>query len=529
MLRSRLALWLSVFIFPPLALALLWLRDDLGVLRRIAGTLAICLVAIVELFYVYGMHILWDGNVRPYGVSFARRSQHDTLVEASRARQRAAAPPSPAAPVETAESGAPVTTMAPPVTTVTARADASAAATFAARKTPEKAVPAAYWTDFRGPNRAGVYAQTEIETAWPASGLPRLWKQPIGAGYASFTVGEGRAYTIEQRREQEAITAYEVKSGRELWAFTYPSSFDEVLGGMGPRATPVYHEGMVYSLGANGDFYCLSAETGKPKWSKNILSDNGAKNVHWAMSASPLVVDEKVIVTPGGPDGKSIVAYNRLTGEPVWHALNDRAGYTSPIVARLAGRAQIVWISGERAVGLGLEDGKQLWAFPFPAQMDMNCSQPVVVDETHVLLSSAMGPGAALLEIKKTGDSYGAQPVWQNNRMKNKFNSSVLYQGNIYGLDEAILACIDAKTGELKWKGGRYGFGQLLLAGSHLVVVTEKGDVVLVRATPESHQELARFSAIEGRTWNIPAIDNGLLLVRNSAEMACFRLGKATQ
>jgi outer membrane protein assembly factor BamB len=295
----------------------------------------------------------------------------------------------------------------------------------------EKTEPAAYWTDFRGPNRAGVYAQTEIETAWPASGLPRLWKQPIGAGYASFTVGEGRAYTIEQRREREAITAYEMKTGRELWAFTYPALFDEVLGGPGPRATPVYHEGLVYSLGAKGDFYCLSADTGKPKWSKNILADNGAKNIHWAMSGSPLIVDEKVIVTPGGPDGRSIVAYNRLTGEPIWHSLNDRAGYTSPILATLAGRKQIVWISGERAVGITVEDGKQLWEFPFPGQMDMNCSQPVVVDDAHVLLSSAQGPGAALLEIAKAGDDYAARPIWQNNRMKNKFNSSVLYQGYI--------------------------------------------------------------------------------------------------
>ncbi|PYT18630.1 MAG: hypothetical protein DMG59_03345, partial [Acidobacteria bacterium] len=293
-----------------------------------------------------------------------------------------------------------------------------------------------------------------------------------------------------------------------------------------PRATPVYHEGLVYSLGANGDFYCLSAKTGKPRWSKNILTDNNTKNIHWAMSGSPLIVDDKVIVTPGGTSGKSIVAYERLTGEPVWHSLNDRAGYTSPILATLAGQRQIVWISAERAVGLAVEDGTLLWEFPFPAQMDMNCSQPVIIDDSNVLLSSSQGPGAALLEIKKDGDRYAVRSVWQNNRMKNKFNSSVLHQGYVYGLDEAILACIDPKTGELKWKGGRYGYGQLLLAGGYLVVLTEEGELVLVRATPDAHQELARFPAVEGRTWNIPAIDNGLLLVRNASEMACFRIGK---
>ncbi len=159
----------------------------------------------------------------------------------------------------------------------------------------------------------------------------------MGGGYASFTLGDGRAYTLEQRRDKEAVTAYDPETGRELWAFTYPAQFEETLGGPGPRATPVFHEGLVYSLGAFGDLYCLDARTGKPKWSKNIVSDNGTENVRWAMSGAPLIVGEMVIVTPGGAGaaatGKSIVAYNRMTGEPVWRSLGDRAGYTSPIFA----------------------------------------------------------------------------------------------------------------------------------------------------------------------------------------------------
>ncbi len=498
-LETRWALWTAALIFPPLGLVLWWMRKGVRVLPRMAGTLGICALAVIELFAVYGMRLKWDGSLKVYGVTFARRGRQEALLEASRARQRIQ-PPAPqpvAAPV--ALPAAPPPTAAP--------------------------VRPSYWTDFRGPNRAGVYAETEIDTNWPASGLPRLWKQPIGGGYASFTVGDGRAYTIEQRRDREAITAYDPTSGRELWAFTYPALFDEIMGGAGPRATPVYRDGLVYSLGANGDLYCLSAKTGKPKWSKNILSDNGAENARWAMAASPLIVDRMLIVTPGGSAGKSIVAYDRFSGAPLWQSLNDPVAYTSPILATLAGRPQIVWISGQRAVGLAPENGRLLWEYPFPAQMDMNCSQPVIVDESDVLLSSSPGPGAALLEISKTGDTFAARAVWHNNRMKNKFNSSVLYQGYIYGFDDAILACIDARTGELKWKGGRYGYGQLLLAGGYLIVTTEQGDVVLVRATPESHQELARFSAVEGRTWNIPAIDNGLLLVRNTTEMACFRVG----
>ena len=462
--------------------------------RRIVwGILSVfcSLIVIGLLLHLYGIRIDWNGNMSH--VTIKNLATNNARVEQSRASQKA----EPLPPVATAPSSVPV-----------------------------KLVKAAYWTDFRGPNRAGEYSESPINAEWPATGLPRLWKQPIGGGYASFTVGEGRAYTIEQRRDKEAVTAYDVETGRELWAFSYPASFDEVLGGPGPRATPVFHQGLVYSLGAMGDLYCLAAATGKPKWSKNILTDNDTKNIHWAMAGSPLIVGDLLIVTPGGPGGKSIVAYNRLTGAPLWKSLNDRAGYTSPILATLAGQRQIVWISGERAVGIGVEDGKLLWEYPFPAQMDMNCSQPVVIDDSDVLLSSAQGPGAALLKIAKEGDAFTAQPVWKNKRLKNKFNSSVLYKGYIYGFDEAVLECFDPQTGEVKWKGGRYGYGQLLLAGGYLIITTEQGELVLVRATPEGHQELARFQAIEGKTWNIPAIDNGLLLVRNTEEMACFRIGR---
>jgi outer membrane protein assembly factor BamB len=197
---------------------------------RLAGTLGICLLAVLELFYVYGMRVEWNGDMQVQKISFASRRKHYARLEESRERQRAEAPP----------ATAPV---AAPATSAPAKETA-----------PEKARPVSYWTDFRGPNRAGTYSETSIDTAWPAAGLPRLWKQPVGGGYASFSVGEGRAYTIEQRRDKEAITAYDVETGRELWAFTYPALFDEVLGGPGPRATPVYFEGLIYSLGANGDF-----------------------------------------------------------------------------------------------------------------------------------------------------------------------------------------------------------------------------------------------------------------------------------
>ena len=381
----------------------------------------------------------------------------------------------------------------------------------------------AYWTDFRGPNRDGHYTQTSIRTDWPAAGLEPVWSQPIGGGYASFVVAQGVAFTIEQRREQEVVAAYDLATGRELWAHTWDADFREPMGGPGPRATPTWHAGRIYALGATGQLWCLEADTGDVIWERDILSDSQATNLTWAMSAAPLVVDDLVVVQPGGTTGWSVVAYNRNTGDVVWHALDDVQAYTSPMTATLAGVRQVLTVTANRAVGLDPRDGELLWEHPWVVGPPPSMAQPVLLGDDRVFLSGS-GAGATVIELSRAHDRFTVETVWSNNRMKNKFSSSVLHEGYLYGLDGAILACIDAATGELQWKGGRYGYGQLLLADGHLVVITERGDLVLVRATPAGHEEVASSDAIEGKTWNVPALADGQLLVRNSRQMAAFDL-----
>jgi len=194
------------------------------------------------------------------------------------------------------------------------------------------------------------------------------------------------------------------------------------------------------------------------------------------------------------------------------------------MVVTLAGQRQLLVVSAKRAMGLTVEDGKLLWDFPWETNYDINSAQPLIVSENRFLISAGYGHGAALVEVTTSGGGFSARAIWQNVSLKNKFNSSVLYQGHAYGLDEAILTCIDVATGERKWKGGRYGYGQLLLASGHIIVLTESGDLALVKASPDQHIELARFSAIEGKTWNHPAIASGRLLVRNTTQMACFKI-----
>ena len=417
----------------------------------------------------------------------------------------------------------------PPSTAVPLPASPEAAAP-AAREAVEPtaatspAAGAPYWTNFRGPVRDGHYRQQPVVTSWPASGPKPIWKQPVGAGYASFVIANRRAFTIEQRGGDEVVAAYDVPTGRELWTNTWRATFSESMGGEGPRATPTWADGRVYALGATGELRALDDASGKTIWRTNILSDAGASNVQWGVSGSPLIVDNVVVVLPGGANGNSVVAYDRQTGKRSWGALDDVAAYSSPMLVTLAGVRQILVFTATRLAGLSPDGGRLLWEFPWKTNYDVNASQPLLIGDDRVFVSTGYGTGAAVIELSPAENGLTPREVWRNIRMKNQFASSVLHEGYIYGLDESILACVDAATGELKWKGGRYGYGQIVLASGHVFVLTEGGELALVRATPERHQEVFRVPAIEGKTWNHPAMSDGFLLVRNINEMAAFDL-----
>jgi outer membrane protein assembly factor BamB len=486
------------------------------------GFIVIGLVLIAAGLFASGYRLALDGSGK---VPRFLTKQDYAALEADRARQQQTAP-TPTAASETVPAA--MATPREPQTTSSEGAMPVASPIEAAQApTEQRTAPGVAWTDFRGPNRDGRYAAAEIRTNWPREGLPQLWKQPVGGGYASFVVAEGRAFTIEQRRDREVLAAYDVQTGRELWTNGWPADFQESMGGDGPRATPTYHEGRIYALGAEGELRVLDASKGTIVWRHNILTENGARNLTWGMSASPLIVDDKVIVLPGGRQGSSIVAYDKRTGGIVWKALDDEQGYTSPMLVTLGGVRQILVVSARRAMGVTVDEGRLLWEYPWSTFNGINVSQPIVFTHNgadRVFLSASYGTGAVVFEVARSGDRFQTKKIWENQRMKNKFSSSVLHNGFIYGLDESILACLDANTGEQKWKGGRYGYGQIMLAGDHLIVLTEDGEVVLVRATPERHQEVARFEALRGKTWNHPVIADGRLLVRNIQEMAAFAI-----
>lgn len=463
----------------------------------------VAIALIIGVLFALGMKVELDGTGSRPMVSFHKADAHIEKIEQMAAQEQAAAP-------------APATATAEPAATPVAEAEPAAAAAPAPVPAP--------WPSFYGPKRDGHYTQTPILTAWPGTGLAEQWRRPVGGGYASMVVAEGMVYTIEQRRSEEVAAAYDLATGKQRWSSAWAGDFREAMGGPGPRATPTYDEGRVYVLGAEGEFRCLDAKSGKVIWRKNILEDNGAQNVQWAMSAAPLVVDGKVVVLPGGPGGRSVVAYDKVTGARLWGALDDKAAYATPLVATLAGERQIVALTAERAVGLAIDSGRLLWETPWKTSYDVNSAMPVVAGANQLVLTSGYGTGAKLVEVTREGNAFRARDVWSSQAMKAKFNNVVLHEGVVYGLDEGILAAMEVATGKRLWKGGRYGYGQLLLAQGHLVVTTEQGEVVLVKANPARHEEVARFGALEGKTWNVPAMADGRLLVRNTTEMACYRI-----
>jgi outer membrane protein assembly factor BamB len=241
-----------------------------------------------------------------------------------------------------------------------------------------------------------------------------------------------------------------------------------------------------------------------------------------------LVVQDKVIVQPGGPKGRSVVAYDKLTGKPLWRALDDPAAYSSPMFVQLAGLEQLLIVTDHRAFGLQIQDGASLWMTPWTVkEHNRNNAQPVLLATNRFLLSAGYGTGSEAVEVSRTRAGFEANAVWHNTGLKNKFTSSVFSQGFIYGLDEDMLVCLDAQTGERKWKDGRYGYGQLIVAGGYLIVLSGDGQLALVKASPDRYHELAHFQAIEGKTWNHPATFDGKILVRNAVQMACFDLRPA--
>jgi outer membrane protein assembly factor BamB len=389
---------------------------------------------------------------------------------------------------------------------------------------PTAAAGAAEWPGFRGPARDGVVHGVRIETDWSRTPPVELWRQPVGPGWSSFAVQGSRVYTQEQRGDNEDVSCYELATGRLLWRHRDATRFWESNAGPGPRGTPTLHAGRVYTLGATGILNALDAATGARAWSRNVAADTGVELPTWGFASSPLVVDGLVVVAASG----RLAAYDAASGESRWLGPTGGGGYSSPHLVTIAGVPQILLLRGARSTSVAPADGTLLWEHS-TGQPSASILQPALVEGGDVLVAAGDmmgGTGIRRLSVAHGPGGWSVQERWATRGLKPYFNDFVAHEGHAYGFDGAILACVDLADGTRKWKGGRYGNGQLLLLPEQdlLLVSSEQGELALVKAAPDAWSELSRVPAIEGKTWNHPVLVGDVLLVRNGEEMAAFRL-----
>lgn len=378
------------------------------------------------------------------------------------------------------------------------------------------------WPGFRGPNRDGIVRGVRINTGWSQSPPVEIWRRPIGPGWSSFAVHGDLLYTQEQRGDGELVASYQVSTGKPVWTHRDATRFWESNGGAGPRGTPTLANGRVYTLGATGIFNALDAATGALLWSRNAASDTGVKIPTWGIASSPLVIGDAVIVAPAG----TLAAYDAATGKSRWVGPPHSGSYTSPHLATINGVPQILLLSAPGAIGVSPATGALLWEHKFEGAAIV---QPALTADGNVLIngiSMTGGVGMRRLAIAQGPSGWTAEERWTSNGLKPYFSDFVIHNGHALGFDGSILSCIDLTDGKRKWKGGRYGNGQLLLLADQdlLLVLSEEGELALVSATTSEFKEIARFKAIEGKTWNHPVLTRDTLLVRNGEEMAAFRL-----
>ena len=367
-----------------------------------------------------------------------------------------------------------------------------------------------------------------IDTDWSRSKPVELWRRPIGPGWSSFAVHGNFIYTQEQRGDDELVSSYNLSNGAPVWKHRDAVRFYESNGGAGPRATPTLSGGRVYTFGATGILNALDARDGSVVWSRNAASDTKRKVPGWGFASSPLVVGDVVIVAAAG----TLAAYDVVTGDPRWFGPTGGFGYSSPHLSTIDGVAQVLLLNGEGAISVAPSDGTLLWKHAWRCD---SIVQPAITADGDVLIGSGSGIGIEVgmrrIAVAHGPDGWIVKERWTSIGLKPYFNDFVIHKGHAFGFDGSILACIDLEDGKRKWKGGRYGHGQLVLIPDQdlLLVLSEEGELALVKAAPDQFTELARFPAIEGKTWNHPVLVGDVLLVRNGEQMVAFRMSLASR
>ena len=384
------------------------------------------------------------------------------------------------------------------------------------------------WPAFRGPGRDAVVRDLRIGTDWSHSPPKVVWRQRVGPAWSSMAVVDGLLFTQEQRSDHESVVCREAAGGHEVWAHDDPVRFEEAMSGLGPRATPAFDNGRIYAQGTLGKLMCLDAATGRLIWSRDVRQDTGAPLPMWGFCNSPLIMDDRVIVFAGGDGKKSLVAYSAQDGHPLWTADAGKLSYASPQAYDGPAGRQILMFTNEGFYGIDPSSGQVRWNLPIGQRVGLPAAlQACQVGAKSIVLGNGAAFGAERLEV--SSDAALPAQTWVSPRIKPAFSDMVYHDGFIYGFDGTVFCCVDATTGARRWREGRFGAGQAVVLANQgvLIVLSEDGQVVLLRCNPDRYEELGRLQAISGKAWNHLAVAGNCLYVRSDAEMACLELPAA--
>lgn len=381
------------------------------------------------------------------------------------------------------------------------------------------AAPATYatnWPHWRGPQRNGISSETDWGYHWAASGPRKLWSAKLGEGFSGMAVAGGRLYSMGNAAGKDTVFCLNADTGKQLWSQSYPCPSGDYGG---PRATPTVDGKRLYTFSRQGQAYCFDLSTGKPVWSVDLPKTAGAQVPRWGFAGSVLIDGPRAIYNAGGAG----TALDKTTGKILWKSPGGTAGYSTPVPFNLGGQPGVALFTSTGVAAVGPASGHRLWDYPWKTMYEVNAADPIFLGP-DVFISSNYDAGCARLRVA------GGRPsvVWQNKNMRNHVNSCVAIGDSLYGNDQNTLKCLDARTGAERWQRRGIGKGGLIAAAGNLLVLTERGELLIVRATPSAYQELARAQILSGTCWTAPVLANGKLYCRShEGDLVCADLRTA--
>lgn len=372
---------------------------------------------------------------------------------------------------------------------------------------------AADWPNYRGPSHDGISKETGWTTEWPANGPKILWKAKVGMGFSGVVVANGRAYTQGNANEQDTIFCFDANTGEIKWKHSYAAPLDAKYYEGGTSATPTVDGDKVYTISKRGIVHCLNAADGKVVWTKNLQEELGAKIPEWGFASSFYIEGDLALLNIGSAGA----ALDKKTGKVVWSSGTDVSGYATPVPFDANGERAVMLAAKSDVIAVKVKDGKELWRFPWKTQYDVNAAAPIK-SGSKVFISSGYNRGAGVFDISKTP----AEKVWENKNLRNHMASSVLWEGHLYGVDENQLRCVEFESGQVKWTDKVSGKGTLSMADGKLIVLSERGELLVANPSPAGFKPIVRAQVVGGKCWTAPTLANGKIYVRTGpGDLVC--------